>query len=89
MVEKFNETEEGLIKIGTPKRMDGFVLDRPSLEFGGNKTRPDERGGIKCRSKLKNPPKIKDWVFVYSTGKKADSDDAEADKAVDLLSKAG
>ena len=69
--------------------MEGFVLDKPELSFGSGKTRPDEKGTIKNRSKLKNTPAIKDWVFVYSIGKRAEQDDTEADKAVELLTKAG
>ena len=69
MVNKFNNTDGGLIKIGNAKRMGGYVLDRPDLIFGVNKVRPDEIGSVKVRSKLKNPPKIIDWVFVYSLGK--------------------
>lgn len=89
MVNKFNNTDGGLIKIGNAKRMGGYVLDRPDLIFGGNKVRPDEKGSVKVRSKLKNPPKIKDWVFVYSLGKNSKYDDDDADKAVNILIKAG
>ena len=89
MVEKFNNQEEGLIKIGGAKTMEGYILDKPELAFGSGKTRPDEKGTIKNRSKLKNTPAIKDWVFVYSIGKRAEQDDNEADKAVELLRKAG
>ena len=38
MVNKFNNTDGGLIKIGNAKRMGGYVLDRPDLIFGGNKS---------------------------------------------------
>lgn len=89
MIEKFNNNDDGLIKIGQAKRMPGFILDRPELQFGGQKLRPDDKGSIRNRSKLKNPPKIKDWVFVYSVGKSRNNDDDDADKAVGLLTKAG
>ena len=92
IVEKYNKESkktEALIKIGEPKDMEGYVLDRPELTFTGTKTKPDERGNLKVRNKLKAAKKITDWLFVYSLGKKPDMDDDEADRAVSNLRKAG
>lgn len=70
--------------------MTGFVLDRPSLKFANSTIgRPDEKGSLRIKNKLKNPQAIKDWMFVYSIGKYKNSDDEDADKAVSLLQKAG
>ena len=89
MVERFNDGEGGLIKIGAPKRMKGHILDRPNLVLGSGSTRPDERGNMRFRNKLKNVAQFKDWIFAYSLGRNPDRDDDDADKAFDLLSKAG
>lgn len=69
--------------------MDGYCLPKPELEYSGAKIRPDEKGSIRHRGVLKEAFNFSDWVFVYSVGKNAKRDDADADEAVNLLKKAG
>lgn len=70
--------------------MEGYVLDRPVLQYaGGSKITPDNRGNIKFRGILKEPFFFTDWIFAYSLGKNAKRDDDDAEDAVNLMKKSG
>lgn len=55
-------------------KVEGLLLNLPDIQYQAT-VKPDEKGAIKNRGVLKEPHKFKDWLFVYSLGKKPDYDD--------------
>lgn len=57
-----------MVKINpSPLKLDGFLLDLPTLIYGNKKeVKPTEKGIVKTLGKLKNTAKFDEYLFVYS-----------------------
>lgn len=88
MVKKINSSE-GLISIKNPHVVEGLVLNRPQILYGGAMIKPNEQGLVKNRGVLHQTQHFKDWLVVYSSRPNSQRDQEEVDQSVATLIKAG
>ena len=82
-----------MYEIGNAKKMNGFILPPPNVELGNNSVKTVNKGAIMLgreNSLLKHGGDVKNWVFIYSTGKNSFARDRDdADDALKTLNTAG